>query len=234
MTKSRRPVSLVVGARLRPQRAAVAVVWPRAHCADRPNAIASQCSAHGNPRRRLRHRRIRGAHRRGSASRQHLWSRPRRRHAHRRKRRWHSLRDQALPVQGDSERLPFQDGAFDIVTCANSFHHYPHQDRAVAEMHRVLKPGGRLLLLDGCRDNLWGWFIYDLCVAAVEGDVRHASARDLRRLFHGTGFTSIVQNVYHGPAPFLLTEGVAGSGANTGFRRRGSVSASNRTGVMAK
>ena len=148
--------------------------------------------------------------------------------------RWHSLRDRALPVQGDSERLPFQDGAFDIVTCANSFHHYPHQDRAVAEMHRVLKPGGRLLLLDGCRDNLWGWFIYDVCVAAVEGDVRHASARELRRLFHGTGFTSIVQNVYHGPAPFLLTEGVAGSGASPIFRPRGSVSATNRTGVMAK
>jgi ubiquinone/menaquinone biosynthesis C-methylase UbiE len=148
--------------------------------------------------------------------------------------RWHALRDQALPVQGDSERLPFRDRAFDFVTCANSFHHYPHQDRAVAEMHRVLKPGGRLLLLDGCRDILWGWFIYDICVAAVEGDVRHASARDLRRLFHGTGFTSIVQNVYRGPAPFLLTEGVAGSVSSTGVRRRSTVSATNRTGVMAQ
>ena len=30
-----------------------------------------------------------------------------------------------LPVQGDSERLPFSSASFDIVTCANSFHHYP-------------------------------------------------------------------------------------------------------------
>lgn len=56
--------------------------------------------------------------------------------------RWHALCERAVPVQGDSERLPFADGAFDVVTCANSFHHYPHQDRAVAEMYRVLKPGG--------------------------------------------------------------------------------------------
>jgi len=55
--------------------------------------------------------------------------------------RWQAIRDHALPVQGDSERLPFPDGAFDLVTCTNSFHHYPDQERAVAEMHRVLKPG---------------------------------------------------------------------------------------------
>ena len=79
-------------------------------------------------------------------------------------------------MQGDSERLPFATGTFDVVTCANSFHHYPHQDRAVAEMHRVLQPGGRLMLIDGYRDAPWGWFASSrrLCVAGV-GDV-HASA----------------------------------------------------------
>ena len=70
--------------------------------------------------------------------------------------RWQALHDQVVPIQGDSERLPFPDGTFDVVTCANSFHHYPHQDRAVAEMYRVLKPGGRLFLLDGYRDGALG------------------------------------------------------------------------------
>ena len=64
---------------------------------------------------------------------------------------------------------PFAAGTFDVVTCANSFHHYPHQDRAVAEMHRVLRPGGRLMLIDGYRDAPWGWFIYDVCVAGGRG-----------------------------------------------------------------
>jgi ubiquinone/menaquinone biosynthesis C-methylase UbiE len=123
--------------------------------------------------------------------------------------RWRSDRGHVAAIQGDSERLPFPGGAFDVVTCSNSFHHYPNQDRAVAEMYRVLKPGGRLFLVDGCRDGPWGWFIYDVCVAAVEGDVRHASARGVRDLFDGAGFAETAQTVYHGPAPFLLTEGVA-------------------------
>jgi SAM-dependent methyltransferase len=111
-------------------------------------------------------------------------------------------------VQGDSERLPFQAGAFDVVTCSNSFHHYPDQGRAVAEMRRVLKPGGRLLLVDGCRDGWWGWLIYDVCVAGIEGDVLHASARRVRELFGRAGFVETAQRVHRGPAPFLLTEGV--------------------------
>lgn len=124
--------------------------------------------------------------------------------------RWRHHQAHVLPVQGDSERLPFSAGSFDIVTCANSFHHYPHQDRAVVEMNRVLRPGGRLLLIDGYRDRPWGWFIYDVCVAGVEGDVHHASAKRFRELFTRAGFATVAQRVFRGPAPFLLTEGVAG------------------------
>ena len=123
--------------------------------------------------------------------------------------RWRSDPEHVVAVQGDSERLPFPDGAFDVVTCANSFHHYPRQDRAVAEMRRVLKPGGRLFLVDGCRDGLWGWLVYDVCVAGVEGDVLHAPAYRVRDLFAQAGFVETDQKVHRGLAPFLLTEGVA-------------------------
>lgn len=122
--------------------------------------------------------------------------------------RWRALAGQVIPVQGDSERLPFESGAFDFVTCANSFHHYPHQDRAVAEMNRVLKPGGRLILVDGYRDAPWGWLIYDVCVAGIEGAVHHASSSRVRSLFAATGFVETTQRVHRGPAPFLLTEAV--------------------------
>ncbi len=123
--------------------------------------------------------------------------------------RWRRHARHVLPVQADSERLPFAAGTFDFVTCANSFHHYPRQDRAVAEMHRVLRPGGRLMLIDGYRDDPWGWFIYDVCVAGVEGAVHHASARRMRELFDQAGFRSVMQRVHRGPAPFLLTEAQA-------------------------
>lgn len=123
--------------------------------------------------------------------------------------RWRRHAGHVLPVQADSERLPFAAGTFDFVTCANSFHHYPRQDRAVAEMHRVLRPGGRLMLIDGYRDAPWGWFIYDVCVAGVEGAVHHASARRMRALFDQAGFRGVMQQVHRGPAPFLLTEAEA-------------------------
>jgi len=123
--------------------------------------------------------------------------------------RWRLHSGHVFPVQGDSERLPFDSASFEIVTCANSFHHYPRQDRAIAEMRRVLKPGGRLMIIDGYRDNLWGWFIYDVCVAGVEGDVRHPSAARFRELMTQAGLGAIAQRVHPGLAPFLITEGIA-------------------------
>ena len=123
--------------------------------------------------------------------------------------RWKRHAGEIVPIQADSERLPFAPGSFDIVTCANSFHHYPRQDRAIAEMHRVLKPGGRLMVIDGYRDAPWGWFIYDVCVAGVEGAVHHASSRRFRDLFAQAGLHAVAQKVFRGAAPFLLTEAIA-------------------------
>ena len=112
-------------------------------------------------------------------------------------------------VQADSESLPMADNSFDVVTCSNSFHHYPNQSAAVSEMHRVLRPGGRLLIVDGYRDRLWGRFIFDVCVVAVEGAVHHASARRFRELFYEAGFSGVRQQARLGLAPFLLTVGSA-------------------------
>jgi len=123
--------------------------------------------------------------------------------------RWRLDPGHVFPVRGDSERLPFGSQSFDIVTCANSFHHYPHQERAIAEMGRVLRSGGRLMIIDGYRDGPWGWFIYDVCVAGVEGDVHHASAQRFRELMRDAGLRSVAQRVYQGPAPFLITEAIA-------------------------
>src|SRR5271169_5975178 len=46
--------------------------------------------------------------------------------------------------QGTAEALPFTDRFFDFIICTMSFHHYLHPSRAVSEMARTLKPGGRL------------------------------------------------------------------------------------------
>ena len=51
-------------------------------------------------------------------------------------------------VDGRRESLPFEDDAFDVVLCYSS-HQYMDVKRAVKEMARVLKPGGRLQIVGG-------------------------------------------------------------------------------------
>lgn len=54
-----------------------------------------------------------------------------------------------LPVaQCDAEKLPFPDNHFDCVSVAFGLRNMTHKDRALAEMYRVLRPGGRLLVLE--------------------------------------------------------------------------------------
>jgi ubiquinone/menaquinone biosynthesis C-methylase UbiE len=112
-------------------------------------------------------------------------------------------------VQGDSERLPFRDNHFDAVTCSHSFHHYPQQHRVLAEMHRVLRPDGRLLLIDGDRDRLWGWFVFDVVVVLIEGHVKHRTGRDFMQMYADAGFADVIQRRRRGPLPFLMTTGRA-------------------------
>ena len=50
--------------------------------------------------------------------------------------------------EGDAERLPFEDASFDTVVCAFSLCTIPSPAAALDEMRRVLRPGGRLLLVD--------------------------------------------------------------------------------------
>jgi ubiquinone/menaquinone biosynthesis C-methylase UbiE/catechol 2,3-dioxygenase-like lactoylglutathione lyase family enzyme len=51
-------------------------------------------------------------------------------------------------VIADAERLPFLDASFDLVTVRIAPHHYASLPTAVREMARVLKPGGRLVMVD--------------------------------------------------------------------------------------
>lgn len=55
--------------------------------------------------------------------------------------------------EGDAQALPFGDARFDTVVCALSLCTIPDPRAAVAEMRRVLVPGGRLLLLDHVRST---------------------------------------------------------------------------------
>jgi demethylmenaquinone methyltransferase/2-methoxy-6-polyprenyl-1,4-benzoquinol methylase len=65
-------------------------------------------------------------------------------------------------VQCDAEKLPFPDDHFDVTSVAFGLRNMTHKDVAIAEMRRVLRPGGRLLVLEFSR--VWKPLapIYDL------------------------------------------------------------------------
>lgn len=107
-------------------------------------------------------------------------------------------------VVGDAERLPFAAESFDVVTCCNSFHHYPHQPAVIAGFRRVLRPGGLLILVDGFRDNVVGWVLFDVAVALIEKNVHHASWSELRDMVTAAGFATLRQRKLNVLAPLLV------------------------------
>jgi len=56
--------------------------------------------------------------------------------------------------QGDVRALPFSDGEFDLVLAATVLRHVPDGDRSVAELARVVRPGGRVAVFEGDTDGL--------------------------------------------------------------------------------
>jgi demethylmenaquinone methyltransferase/2-methoxy-6-polyprenyl-1,4-benzoquinol methylase len=77
-------------------------------------------------------------------------------------------RGRALPaVQCDAERLPFREAYFDCVSVAFGLRNMTRKDAALAEMQRVLKPGGRLLVLEFSRiwpplAKLYDWYSFNV------------------------------------------------------------------------
>lgn len=58
----------------------------------------------------------------------------------------------ALPVaQCDAENLPFPDDSFDVITVAYGLRNMTHKDAALAEMRRVARPGGKVMVLEFSR-----------------------------------------------------------------------------------
>ena len=57
-------------------------------------------------------------------------------------------------LEADAGTLPFPDQSFDTVVAMHMLYHVPDQAKAIAEMHRVLKPGGLLAVTTNGADNL--------------------------------------------------------------------------------
>ena len=109
---------------------------------------------------------------------------------------------------GDMLSLPFTDEGFDVVTVGYGLRNVPHIDRALAEMYRVLRPGGRFLSLDFDRPpnpvvrraylgyltlvgSVLGWVLHrdpDTYRYIPESIRRYPGARGVERLTIAAGF----------------------------------------------
>ena len=123
------------------------------------------------------------------------------------------LIDQGLVVpaaQCDAERLPFRDGTFDCVSVGFGLRNMTHKDRALAEMQRVLRPGGSLLVLEFSRPSKVLTPLYDAYSfqvlprlgRAVAGDAdsyrylvesirRHPDQETLKAMMERAGFDRV-------------------------------------------
>jgi ubiquinone/menaquinone biosynthesis C-methylase UbiE len=102
-------------------------------------------------------------------------------------------------VKADAYRLPFEDGQFDLVWCAQSMISLNDPVAAIREMARVLKPGGRLAVLetDAYHHVLLPWpvglelaiqkAVRDVCLKRYGSGAKFAQSRKLRSEFAAAG-----------------------------------------------
>ena len=72
-------------------------------------------------------------------------------------------------LQADAENLPFADASFDIVYSNGVLHHTLDTERAIGEVRRLLKPGGRAVIMLYCKSSFDYWFNYWFCRGVLCG-----------------------------------------------------------------
>ena len=95
---------------------------------------------------------------------------------------------------GVIEALPFADASMDVVTSSLMMHHLPDdlKIRGLAEIYRVLKPGGRLLIADFLRPT--GSFLNHVFIVFTRHQGLQKGIEDLQALLRKAGFQQIIQS----------------------------------------
>jgi len=93
-------------------------------------------------------------------------------------------------IEGDAQDLPFADASFDTVVCTYALCSVPDDATAISEMDRVLRPGGRLILVDHIRSSVapifWLQWLYEFIPRRTKGEyaTRRPAVHVMRSDFH--------------------------------------------------
>lgn len=102
-------------------------------------------------------------------------------------------------VQGDALRLPFADGSFDRVIASEVLEHIPEDEAAMAELSRVLRPGGSMAVtVPRCGPELVNWALSDEYHNVPGGHVRIYCRSELVSRLQGTGLKAVGSHHAHG------------------------------------
>ncbi len=114
-------------------------------------------------------------------------------------------------VCGSATELPFDDGVFDVVAAFDVIEHCAPESAALAEIHRVLAPGGRFLM--SVPAYQWAWTHFD----DHNHHHRRYTRKRVRSMLERNGFRTLrVSYMFAGTFPFFAADRV-----RTRFRERG-------------
>ncbi len=88
-----------------------------------------------------------------------------------------------------ADKLPFEDGFFDVVTACTAFHHFPDVAAFAREAHRVLAPDGRLYVAEVYYPRWLRVLANPFIRLHPSGDVRLYSPREIEKVLQRGGFS---------------------------------------------
>lgn len=94
-------------------------------------------------------------------------------------------------VKANAEAIPIENDFFDIIICTNSFHHYFDPLKALSEMRRLLKPGGKVYILDPTADSWFSKLIGKISKSVDPAHVKTYSSKEFQDLFAKSGLEYI-------------------------------------------